>query len=737
VTRLIGLPVPAPLAVVYPAVLLSSYMGGLWPGLAATVLGAASTFYFFVGVAPGEELGHSRIAARLIVYVSICVFTSALSEAGRRAKAAERKHRDWLEVTLTSIGDAVIAADTQARVTFVNPVAQALTGWRQDQAVGQPLHTVFDIVGEDTDQKVENLAEKIMQHGAALGLANHTALISKDGRRIPIDDSGAPIRDARGAIAGVIIVFHDVSERRQAEEALRQSEARLAGILNIADDAVISVDESQHITLFSDGAKRIFGYSRHEVLGRPVHMLLPERFRESHHTQVQGFVKSGDVARRMADRREILGRRKDGTEFHAEASISKLEMEGEKVLTVILRDITERRATEEALRQSEEQLRQSQKMEAVGRLAGGIAHDFNNLLTAIIGYNELAAMKIKAGDPAVSNLDEIGKAAQRAAALTRQLLAFSRKQVLEPRVLDLSEQVRDIEEMLRRVMGDDVDLITMLRPNLRSVRVDPNQIQQVILNLVVNARDAMPEGGTITIETANLDVDEAYASEYPGTNTGPHVMLAISDTGVGMDKETTERIFEPFFTTKELGKGTGLGLSTVYGIVKQSGGNILVFSEPGNGTAFKIYLPVVGQLADQGVRAQAKALVSQGQETVLVVEDQETVLRLVRDILEQQGYSVLHASRPLDAITICERYEGPINLMITDLVMPQMSGRQLAEQVSPMRPEMRVLYMSGYTDNVMISQGVLGPSAAFIQKPFQMWTLMYKIREVLGSPKAE
>jgi two-component system cell cycle sensor histidine kinase/response regulator CckA len=732
-TQVMGMRAVAPFAAIYPAVLLSSYLGGLGPGLVAMALGAASGLYFFVGAAPPDEIAHSRIALRLIAYISICVFTSVVTEAARRAKAAERRHRDWLEVTLTSIGDAVIAADTEARVTFVNPVAQALIGWSQDEAVGQHLNTVFDVVSEDTGEKVENLAELIMhprpRPGVALG--NDTILISKDGRRVPIDDSGAPIRDARGAIAGVIIVFHDVSERRQAEEALRRSEARFAGILNIADDAVISIDESQKITLFSDGAKRIFGYDRHEVLGQPVSMLLPERYREPHKVHVDSFVQSTDISRRMANRREIMGLRNDGTEFFAEASISKLDMEGEKVLTVMLRDITERRRTEEALRQSEEQFRQSQKMEAVGRLAGGIAHDFNNLLTAILGFSELAKMGTKPGDPVAANLDEIAKAAQRAAALTKQLLAFSRKQVLDPRVLDLSEQVRDIEELLRRVMGDDVELITVLGSNLGRVRVDPNQIQQVILNLVVNARDAMPYGGTVTIETAGIDVDETYAVGPPG----PQVMLAISDTGKGMDEETREHIFEPFFTTKEMGKGTGLGLSTVYGIIKQSNGNISVHSEPASGTTFKIYLPVVHQKAGKGERAQTSSGASEGQETILVVEDQEKVLKLVREILEQRGYFVLHASRPLDAVAICRQHEGDINLLITDLVMPQMSGRQLAERVTAIRPAMRVLYMSGYSDNMMVSQGILGSGAAFIQKPFQISALMQKIDEVLGTTK--
>jgi two-component system, cell cycle sensor histidine kinase and response regulator CckA len=296
--------------------------------------------------------------------------------------------------------------------------------------------------------------------------------------------------------------------------------------------------------------------------------------------------------------------------------------------------------------------------------------------------------------------------------------------------------VRDVEEMLRRVIGEDVDLITVLEPNLWRVQVDPNQVQQVILNLAVNARDAMPEGGTLTIETSNVNVEEAYAHDHPGTAPGPHVMLTITDTGTGMDEETKEHMFEPFFTTKELGKGTGLGLSTVYGITRQSGGNIWAESEPGRGACFTIVLPAVEGTEVEAELALSQGDSAQGKETILVVEDQETVLRLVREILEQQGYRVLHALRPSDAISICNEYDGPIDLMISDVIMPQMNGRQLADYVAPTRPNMRVLFMSGYTDNAMVEDGLLGPGAAFIQKPFQMWSLTGKVREVLGKKRA-
>ena len=405
-----------------------------------------------------------------------------------------------------------------------------------------------------------------------------------------------------------------------------------------------------------------------------------------------------------------------------------------------LRDAEERRqrrAAEEALRKSEEQLRQSQKVEAIGRLAGGIAHDFNNLLTIITGYGDLLIGRLAAGAPMRREIEEINKAARRAATLTRQLLAFSRRQILEPKVLDLNSIVRETEKMLIRLIGEDVDLRIITAPGLGRVKADPGQLEQVIMNLAVNSRDAMPQGGMLTIETSDVDLDEAYAGTHVSVRPGHYVRMAVSDTGSGMDRDTMGQIFEPFFTTKGPGKGTGLGLSTVYGIVKQSGGNVWVYSEPGRGTAFKVYLPGVEQAAELPVRDQQAPKALRGWETILVAEDEVVLRELVGRILQANGYTVLAAADGAQAIEICGRHEGPIHLMVSDVVMPQMGGREAAERLAAVRPDMKVLYMSGYTSDAIVRHGILNPGTNFLQKPFTPDSLARKVREVLDRDGAE
>jgi signal transduction histidine kinase/ActR/RegA family two-component response regulator len=400
------------------------------------------------------------------------------------------------------------------------------------------------------------------------------------------------------------------------------------------------------------------------------------------------------------------------------------------------KEVAERNLTQEALRVSEEQLRQAQKMEAVGKLAGGVAHDFNNLLTAIICNSDLTLRRLGEDDPLRRNIEGIKGAGERAAALTRQLLAFSRKQVLQPKVLNLNDVVVETNKMLRRLIGEDIDLLTVLEPSLGQVKADPGQIDQVLINLCVNARDAMPRGGKLIIETANIYVDEEYARRHLSVRPGWYVMLVVTDSGCGMDAPTQERIFEPFFTTKEVGKGTGLGLSTVYGIVKQSGGNVWVYSEVGRGTTFKIYLPRTDQVAEQLDAGNAHDEPPAGTETVLLVEDEEMVRRMAHEILLMNGYQVLESSHGAEALDTCREHRGPIHLMLTDVVMPRMSGRELAEHAATLRPEMRVLYMSGYTDDSIVHHGVLDEGMAFIEKPFTPNSLAHKVRAALDSQAA-
>jgi len=394
-------------------------------------------------------------------------------------------------------------------------------------------------------------------------------------------------------------------------------------------------------------------------------------------------------------------------------------------------DITELKRAEEEKTVLQEQLRQSQKVEAVGCLAGGIAHDFNNLLTVIKGYSQLSSIELKEGDPLRGNIDEIQNATDRAASLTRQLLAFSRRQVMEMKVLDLNTLLRDLEKMLRRVIGEDIEMVIQLAEDLGRVRADVGQIEQVIMNLAVNGRDAMPNGGKLTIETANVELDEFYARSHGDVKPGHYVMFSVSDTGVGMTPEVRERIFEPFFTTKEKGKGTGLGLSTSYGIVKQSEGDIWVYSVQGKGTTFKIYLPRVNEPLEEIRKEVLKEELPRGNETILIVEDEEEVRKLAGKILERQGYRILEASQGDDALRISERHGGPIDLILVDVIMPGMSCSELAKHLKSPHPKMKVLYMSGYTDNAIVRHGVLEKGVNYIQKPFTMEGLARKVREVL------
>ncbi len=398
-------------------------------------------------------------------------------------------------------------------------------------------------------------------------------------------------------------------------------------------------------------------------------------------------------------------------------------------------DELERRVEERTAerKQLQEQLLQAQKLEAVGQLAGGMAHDFNNLLTAIIGYSQLTLRRLPADDALRTNLEEIKMAGDRAASLTRQLLAFSRKQVMQPKVFDLNSVVTELGNMLGRMIGEHIDLRTTLHPDLGNVKADPGQMEQVIVNLAVNARDAMPSGGKLTIETANTYLDSSYAQTHVAVTPGPYVMLAVSDTGTGIDAQARPHIFEPFFTTKEVGKGTGLGLSTVYGIVRQSGGNIWVYSEVGKGTTFKIYLPRVEESAEEYKRPAALSQLPQGTETILLVEDDEMVRKLAREVLETSGYRVLAATSGSAAMQICEQDRETIHLLLTDVVMPEMSGSEVGIRLQSLHPEMRILFMSGYADNAIVHHGVLDAGTSFLQKPFTPDALALKVREVLDA----
>jgi two-component system cell cycle sensor histidine kinase/response regulator CckA len=516
-------------------------------------------------------------------------------------------------------------------------------------------------------------------------------------------------------------------KREASEAALQQNEERYHALVENSSDAIALLGRDGEILYGSSATTRVLGYTLEDFVGRnALDMVHPE--------------DSALVASRMA---EVIQSPGSPVEFaarmrHCDGSWRFLEGIFTNLLHVAsvggivsnYRDATDKRLLEE-------QFRQAQKMEAVGQLAGGVAHDFNNLLTVILGYADLLATEAGRESSLAEPIHEIRKAGERAASLTRQLLAFSRKQLLEPIVLGVNELVGKLEKMLRRLIGEDVELVTRLDPSVSNVRADPGQLEQVIVNLVVNARDAMPRGGRLTIETADADLDEAYAQRHAAVRPGHYAMVAVSDTGIGMDAATQARIFEPFFTTKEKGKGTGLGLSTAYGIVKQSGGYIWVYSEPGHGTTFKVYLPsVMESSAVREARARA-ADAGKGSETILLVEDEQSVRTLSRRILEVRGYRVLEAARGAEALELVRATADPIHLVLTDLVMPDMSGSELASRVVALRPAVRVLYMSGYTDDGVIHNGLLEQGGAFLQKPFTPEVLARKVRKTLGGGKPQ
>lgn len=500
---------------------------------------------------------------------------------------------------------------------------------------------------------------------------------------------------------------------------VRSTEEKYHALMEQANDANFLLDLRGRVLEVNRRAEELLGRTGTDLLGSSFERLVlpgPDR------TWFANLLAGGPV---RVD--GVYVRQANGRVACIDLSASHALVGAERFLLVIARDVTERNRLEL-------QLRQAQKMEAIGRLAGGVAHDFNNLLCIINGYGETILGSLPPDDPLREPIGEITRAGERAAALTRQLLTFSRRSVLAPEVLDLNALVLDLEKLLRRVIGEDIDLGTNLQPTLGSIRADHGQIEQAVLNLVVNARDAMPTGGKLTIETHNVHLDESYCRAHTQVRAGPYVLLAVTDTGCGMSEEVKACLFEPFFTTKAPGKGTGLGLATVFGTVKQSGGHIEVYSESGLGTTFKLYLPRVEGVARAGKSWHSLPPAPRGSETVLVVEDEDAVRTLTRTALEMAGYKVLEASQGLEALRIAAQYDGPIHLLLSDVVMPLLGGRELAEQLLPLHGGMKVLFLSGYTDDAVVRHGVLQEKVNFLQKPFSPLVLTHRVRELLDSP---
>jgi len=604
----------------------------------------------------------------------------------------ESEHR-YRIVAETAI-DAIITIDEGGQVLFVNRSAERVFGY-----------SAPDMLGFNLSLLLPGYAQGIPEGREFMG--RH-----KDGREIYLEVSfGAFTQGSRILATGVL---RDVSGRRRAEEELRNANETLRALIEATPLAIVAIDAEQNVSKWNSAAEKMFGWSESEVLG---HRLPPDS---------SDWLLREAAGRCESITKETTRRKKDGS--FVEVTISAGPLAGPGGATAgavaVITDITERKRLEQ-------QLQQAQKMDAVGRLAGGVAHDFNNLLTVITGYDEMLLNGLAENSRAHGYALEILGAAEKACALTKQLLAFSRHEVTHPALLDINPVVSGVSNMLRRLIGEDVELVLLLNPTMATVRADPGQIEQIVINLVVNARDAMPGGGRVTIETGVAELGEDYTQKHLDVKPGRYVCISVTDTGQGMAQTTQTHIFEPFFTTKSMGKGTGLGLSTIYGIVKQNNGNIWVYSEPGKGSTFKIYLPAVDE-QPQVSPAGAAAVLQKGSETILLVEDESGLREMVQELLERQGYTVLPAASSHEAIRICGSYPGPVHLLLTDVVLPTSSGHELARRLLHFRRHIRVLFMSGYPAETIMQRGVLEPGAAFLEKPFTPEVLARKVREALG-----
>lgn len=667
--------------------------------------------YSLLIVAISARIAQHRLdwAAAVILISFACSGTRLLITQFR-----QQRSQHLLEAVIEGTNDAVFVKDRDGRYLMVNSAAA--------DRVGHPVH---EVIGKScVDFFPAGMASQFLERDrmALQEGKSHTfeEQLSTSSGTLTCLTARGPFRDAQGKIAGTFGVSRDISDRKRMEENLRVQKTFLEQLIQSAPEAIAITDPDYTIRQINLEFTRVFGYTPEEAVGRRLGALIVPPDKETESTTLSDYVN-----RPVTSVLETTRRRKDGSRVEVSVLVSPVIVGNElDAVYCIYRDISDAKT-------AQEQVRQSQKMEAIGRLAGGLAHDLNNLLTVIQGYSEILA-STGADDPNRAHATQIMQAAERASALTQQLLAFSRRQVLQPKAVDLNSVVSSLETLLQRLIGEDIEIVFTPASNLGTVRADPGQLEQVIMNLAINARDAMPKGGKLMLQTSNVELDEAYARHHVGVRPGRYVLLTVSDDGVGMNEETMAHIFEPFFTTKGLGKGTGLGLSTVYGIVQQSEGHIFVYSEPGRGTSFKIYLPRVDEvaaLADSGKNASAK---SAGKETILLVEDDAQVRELTYSLLENCGYSVLAADTMPSVEKHCREFRGAIHLLLTDLIMPGMTGKDVATIVNRLRPGIRVVFMSGYTDDVIDLHGGLSPGTFFLQKPFSSAALAEKVRQALA-----
>jgi two-component system, cell cycle sensor histidine kinase and response regulator CckA len=697
-----------PFALFFAAVIISARFGNQKISLLAIFLSALASDFFIIP--PLYSLRPASLnLLQESVFVGVALLIVQLSSAQQQSRKSELESEERYRIIATTASDAIITIDESSQILFINPAGARMFGYSIDELQGKSLTTLMPMHQRSSHKAgVERYLET--RHRRLDWNAIEVTGLHKDGHEMYLELSfGEFTQDNRQRFTGIV---RDITERKRVERE-RERFFLLGG------DILVIVGFDGLLKWVNPAAERALGWSMDELKSRSLIDLVED--------------EKAKVAKQMSDLVKGEEVTFESRFLHKDGSSRCLSWKAspyiaEQVIYAAATDTTERRALES-------QLRQSQKLESIGQLAGGIAHDFNNLLTVISGYSEISLNRTEAGSDLRRYIEEIIRASDRATSLTQQLLAFSRRQVLQPRVIDLSSVVADISTMLSRLIGESISLVTVLDPAVGMVLADPGQIQQVLMNLAVNARDAMPNGGKLTIETTNVVLEESYTRNHVGVSAGPYVMLAVSDTGTGIAAETLDHIFEPFFTTKEKGKGTGLGLAMVYGIVKQSGGHIWVYSEINHGTTFKIYLPlVVSEEINATPQAPPLPSRSMGTETILLVEDEPAVQTLLLQVLQGEGYSVLTASDGQEALDLCRSYKDPIHLVITDVIMPGITGPQLVEQMSATCAGVKVLFMSGYTDNAVVHYGVLASGFAFLQKPFTPEAVATKVREILDSP---
>ncbi|MDL1967794.1 MAG: response regulator [Deltaproteobacteria bacterium] len=632
-----------------------------------------------------------------------------------------KESEQWLATTLKSIGDAVIATDTGKLITFMNPVAEALTGWKQEEAIGKPLKDVFKIINEKTGKQADDPATRVLREGVTVGLANHTVLIAKDGIKRPLDDSGAPLRDDKGRITGVVLVFRDITERKIAEDALRESEVKYRELVQNANSIILRMDFQGKVTFFNEFSQRFFGYTEDEILGRNVvGTIVPEE--DSAGRDLAAMIRDIELKPEKYDSNENENMRKDGERKWVSWTNRAIHDKDGNIVEILCvgNDVTERKHLER-------QLFQAMKMESIGTLAGGIAHDFNNLLMGILGNSSLMLMNTDPADPNYNRLKNIEKQVESGSNLTAQLLGYARKGKYELKPINLNQLVKDTSELFGRTRKD-ISIYLELSPDLFAVEADQGQIEQFLWNLYVNAFDAMPEGGDFILKTFNTDHKNMKGRLYV-LRSDKYVMLTITDTGIGMDSDILERIFDPFFTTKEMGRGTGLGLASAYGIINGHDGFIDVESRKGEGTTFSIYLPASEKKITKVANITEKLL--RGTGTVFFVDDEEIILDMERDLLEAKGCRVLTARDGQGAIELYKKNQDDIDIVILDMIMPNMSGGEVYDRMKEINPDIKVLLSSGYSIDGQATDILNRGCNGFIQKPFTISELSAAIRQIL------